>query len=132
MSMSLPFSVQLSRLKKKEEKEGLSDDEYKQFSELNKIVMYEKVAGFFFSNFPEVFDHSNPKPLAIGIRKDLYNACNLPNVHIKRFMYYWTNTEKYLWSLIKSSSRYDLNLNKKGVITDEQKELALEKLMNMN
>lgn len=86
---------------------------------------------YLIQNHPTLFG-DKPKPLKIGIHKDL-NQTRGPHSHktMHFFMSRYTQSKTYLQALIKGSSRYDLNGKPAGIVSEQQKQIAqqaLEKL----
>lgn len=84
--------------------------------------------------FGKVFDFKNPKPLKIGIIKDMINLAKKNNfpfsgVQIRIAINYYTSRTKYIVSILKNEYRYDLNQNISGEVTFEQKNVAKKLLL---
>jgi len=63
--------------------------------------------------YPDVFISGAPKPLKIGIHRDLYKALpEISNMNIRRFLHWWTGRRQYKAALKAAEStelpRYDL------------------------
>ena len=75
-------------------------------------------------NYPTLFG-DDPKPLKIGIHKDLLQTRGLHNRKITRiFINQHTRRTDYLQALAKGGPRYDLNNQPAGTVTELQQQLA--------
>ena len=84
--------------------------------------------------WPDTFSWSNPKPLKIGIREEILESTDSEdekkvllsalNCYVRRI--------KYVTSPINHTHRYDLNGNENELITDKEKEYAVQGLINFN
>ena len=84
--------------------------------------------------WPKAFSWSNPKPLKIGIREEVLGSSDSEdekklllsalNAYFRRI--------KYLTSPLNNTHRYDLNGNENELITDKEKEHAVQGLINFN
>lgn len=83
--------------------------------------------------FPKVFNLESPKPLKVGIGKDirkmiLEKGLDIPNSQISTGLMAYTQTEVYHKSLVEFRSRFNLNGLVDGEVTDNQRERAKKKL----
>jgi sRNA-binding protein len=84
--------------------------------------------------FPKVFDIYPPKPLAKGIRQEIYN-----HKDIEGFSYYavrlaiadWVCRTPYKKSIINNKFRFDLNGDERGEVTKEEKIHEIEECKNV-
>ena len=59
--------------------------------------------------WPEVFNVSHPRPLKVGIHKDIIAASSIPEDFISQALHFFTSTEKYLECIKAGATRIDLN-----------------------
>lgn len=83
--------------------------------------------------FPKVFNLESPKPLKVGIGKDIrimvvLKGLNIPNNQISTGLMAYTQTEAYQKSLVELSSRFNLDGLVDGEVTDKQRERAKKKV----
>lgn len=84
--------------------------------------------------WPKTFSWSDPKPLKIGMREDVLESTESEdekktldvalNCYVRRI--------KYATSPINHTHRYDLNGNENGLVTEKEKEHAVQVLINFN
>ena len=86
------------------------------------------------SRWPNTFNWNNPKPLKIGIRDEILASTDSEDE--KKCLLSALNTYfrriKYVTSQINHTHRYDLNGNENELITDKEKEYAVQGLINFN
>lgn len=83
--------------------------------------------------YPSVFDRSNPRPLAIGIHKELLAASRegrlaAPTSAIRMAIDRWTGSREYLAGLVQAAPRVNLQGEPDGEVTAEQAETARQTL----
>lgn len=83
--------------------------------------------------YPAVFDRSNPRPLAIGIHKELLAASRegrlaAPTSAIRMAIDRWTGSREYLAGLVQAAPRIDLQGEPAGEVTAEQADTARQTL----
>ncbi|WGM04073.1 ProQ/FINO family protein [Arsenophonus nasoniae] len=83
--------------------------------------------------FPKVFNFESPKPLKVGIGKDIRKmisekGLDIPNSQISTGLMAYTQTEAYQKSLVEFGSRFNLDGLVDGEVTDKQRERAKKKL----
>ncbi|HGJ5881862.1 ProQ/FINO family protein [Arsenophonus sp.] len=83
--------------------------------------------------FPKVFNLESPKPLKVGVGKDIRKmifekGLDIPNSQISTGLMAYTQTEVYQKSLIEFCSRFNLDGLVDGEVTDKQRERAKKKL----
>ena len=101
-----------------------------------KIKQYQAQIQALSALYPKCFT-SNPKPLAIGLDKEIMANEELKpederinKTSIKRFLGAYTSKYKYLQSCILGAARIDLEGNEVGVLNQEAVDFAKEKLAN--
>jgi len=75
-----------------------------------------------------VFDHTAPKPLAIGIMADVQAALECGHHPAKMFMAWWTRKTPYQRALAAGGPRYGLDGAEAGSVTAEQMAIAAGRL----
>ncbi len=79
--------------------------------------------------FPKTFNFKGPKPLKLGIRKDLLL---ISSPFSKRCLHHclgvYTHSKAYLEAIVQENWRYDLNGEKAEEVTQGQKDHALKML----
>src|SRR5690606_7473782 len=75
--------------------------------------------------YPAVFDQTSPRPLAIGIHKELLAASRegrlpAPTGAIRLAIDRWTGARQYLAGLVEGAARVDLQGESAGEVTAEQ------------
>lgn len=83
--------------------------------------------------FPKVFNIESPKPLKVGIGKDIRKmitekGLDILNSQISTGLMAYTQTEIYQKSLVEFCSRFNLDGLVDGEVTDKQRERAKKKL----
>lgn len=80
--------------------------------------------------FPKVMNLQTPKPLAIGIYKQLSKSFpDLTPEQIKYFLRYWTQREEYLKAMGKpNSERYNLDATVSERVSPENRMFAIVQL----
>ncbi|HGJ5877691.1 MAG TPA: ProQ/FINO family protein, partial [Arsenophonus nasoniae] len=83
--------------------------------------------------FPEIFNIESPKPFKIGIDRDLLKLAakrklEITNKQISKGLYFYIDTVAYQKALFEGSSRFDLNGQPCGEVSDKQRERAKKKL----
>ncbi|HGJ5880689.1 MAG TPA: ProQ/FINO family protein [Arsenophonus nasoniae] len=83
--------------------------------------------------FPKVFNFESPKPLKVGIGKDIRKmisekGLDIPNSQISTGLMAYTQTEAYQKCLVEFRSRFNLDGLVDGEVTDKQRERAKKKL----
>ena len=83
--------------------------------------------------YPKSFTRENPKPLKIGIDKDIINKGFWPYSarFLRRVLSFYMNTKEYQQNLLKGTYRYSLEGNPVGAILDYHKNIAHDKLRIM-
>ena len=72
--------------------------------------------------FPQTFNFKNPKPLKIGIHKDILNRePPFSPTQIRKVLDVYVNSPEYLKSVLNGSCRYDLDGAFVGDVSPEQK-----------
>lgn len=101
-----------------------------------KVQQYRKQIQALSALYPKCFT-ANPKPLAIGLDKEIIaNESLKPEVErisktsIKRFLGAYTSKYKYLQNCTLGAARIDLEGNEVGLLDQEAVEFAKEKLAN--
>ncbi len=94
----------------------------------------KEIAGILTTRWPKTFSWSNPKPLKIGIREEVLDSTDSEdekklllsalNAYFRRI--------KYVTSPLNNTHRYDLSGNENELITDKEKEHAVQGLINFN
>jgi len=81
------------------------------------------------AEYPDLFSRSSPRPLAIGIHKQLRLLLPdwLPMNAVRRFLSVWTIRRAYLEALARGGPRHGVN-GIAGSVTAEQVESAVSKL----
>ena|ERR1700733_9241138 len=91
---------------------------------------FESVKVMMSAIFPVFSDLKNPKPLKIGINKDIFklidehpNAGILSKKKIRMFLYWYTSKKSYQKALLNTDIRYDLdaNLSLTQILPDHKK-----------
>lgn len=59
--------------------------------------------------WPEIFSVSHPRPLKVGIHKDMIAASGIPEEFISQALHFFTSTEKYLECIKAGAIRIDLD-----------------------
>ena len=79
--------------------------------------------------FPKTFNFKNPKPLKLGIQKELLLV---PSPYSKRCLHHclrvYAHSKAYLEAIVQEKWRYDLNSEKAEEVTQGQKDHALKML----
>lgn len=83
--------------------------------------------------YPAVFDRANPRPLAIGIHKELLAAAReerlaAPTSAIRMAIDRWTGSREYLAGLVESAARVNLQGEPDGEVTAAQADTARQTL----
>ena len=81
------------------------------------------------TNHPIPFNDENPKPLAVGIYREI--AALYPQfsgVIIRKVLKKWVHDIRYLTALINCPSRHNLNGNVSGLVSDGDREYAQQLL----
>lgn len=83
--------------------------------------------------FPEIFNIELPKPLKIGIDRDLLKLAakrklDITKNQISGGLYFYIDTLAYQKALFEGGSRFDLNGQPCGEVNDKQREAAKKKL----
>lgn len=83
--------------------------------------------------YPKSFNRESPKPLKIGIDKDIIKKGFWPYSvrFLRRVLSFYANSKKYQQSLLKESYRYSLEGNPAGFILDYHKNRAHGKLQRI-
>ena len=84
--------------------------------------------------WPKTFSWSNPKPLKIGIREEVLDSTHSEDekkILLSALNAYFRRI-KYVTSPLNNTHRYDLNGNESELITDKEKEHAVQSLINFN
>jgi len=86
-------------------------------------------------SWPLLFAQQPPRPLKVGIMKDLIadaarRDIDFPGVEIGKALKRYTRTIPYQLALASESQRYGIDGEPDGVITDEQRAMALNWLNN--
>lgn len=83
--------------------------------------------------YPKSFTRGSPKPLKIGIDKDIIKKGFWPYSarFLRRVLSFYANSKDYQQSLFKESYRYSLEGNPVGSILDYHKNIAYNKLQLM-
>ena len=79
------------------------------------------------TNHPIPFNDENPKPLAVGIYREI--AALYPQfsgVIIRKVLKKWVHDIRYLTALINCPSRHNLNGNVSGLVSSGEREYAKE------
>lgn len=112
---------------------NLSRNRIEEMKEKMKISLSKKdfrpVLNEIISKFPKIFDKKQPLPLKIGIDFDIHAL--MPHVSrnlINRSLRYWTNSHKYLCSIVSFDKRFDINGVALEDVTAEQKRKAKTKM----
>ena len=72
--------------------------------------------------FGPLFDPEQPRPLALGIHKQLGKVIGLKRA--KRLMEWWTDWAPYVAALAAGGKRYNLDGSEAGEVTEAQRERA--------
>ena len=81
------------------------------------------------ARFPKTFNFNDPKPLKIGIQLDLFAmACPFSKGLLRKCLVFYVNSKAYLEATIQENWRYDLNGERVGEVTKDDKEHALQML----
>lgn len=85
------------------------------------------------ATYPAVFDRANPRPLAIGIHKELLAAARegrlaAPTSAIRMAIDRWTGSREYLAGLLESVARVNLQGEPDGEVTAAQADTARQTL----
>jgi hypothetical protein len=75
-----------------------------------------------------VFDHTAPKPLAIGILADVQAKLGCGHNAAKQFMAWWARKKPYQRALAAGGPRYGLDGTEAGLVTAEQMAVAAARL----
>lgn len=79
--------------------------------------------------YPAIFDEQQPKPLAVGIHRQLKDAIPDASMTLVRdFLRRWTRRSEYLQAVAEHSRRYDLNLEEGEEIDPDHRRQAQEAL----
>lgn len=83
--------------------------------------------------YPAVFDRANPRPLAIGIHKELLAASregrlSVPTSSIRMAIDRWTGSREYLAGLVEAAPRINLQGEADGEVTAAQADTARQTL----
>ena len=83
------------------------------------------------TNHPIPFNDENPKPLAVGIYRELAPLYpQFSGVIIRKVLKKWVNDIRYLTAVLNCPSRHNLNGNVSGLVSSGEREYAQE-LVNM-
>lgn len=83
-------------------------------------------------DYPKLFSLMNPKPLKVGITKDIESSIGKPEakkIFLKTGLKKYTQTKGYLRSMLKEKSRYGLDGKVAGDVTEEHRKHAEEELV---
>lgn len=83
--------------------------------------VYKCFIGKMCKHCPEVFDKDNPKPLCIGVNKQVEQATGLPRNIVKACLSVWVNRVEYLDAVIYGDYRYNSKGFPVGCISHEDK-----------
>lgn len=79
--------------------------------------------------FPEIFDPRDPKPLAVGVHRQLKDALSdISMTQIRAFLRQWTRRPAYLKAIVEGEQRLDLNAQTTEQIDPDHQRQAKEKL----
>jgi len=76
------------------------------------------------SEYGAVFDPAAPKPLAIGIHRDVVRATGATGVIVRLVLGAWTSRPAYLAALVAGAARFGLDGSVAGAVTEEQAAIA--------
>jgi len=132
LTLNKPLSPEtqekLLKIKNLSEKNSKMSDQEKA-DRANAKELFYKTKTWLESTYPNVFNFNNPKPLKMGVRKELLLA---PSPYSKRqvnkCLGVYCSTKAYLESIIQGDWRYDLNGAQVETITQEQKDHAAKQL----
>lgn len=75
--------------------------------------------------YPTIFDYNEPKPLAIGIHKDIWQVFpQYSHKIIRLFLTTWVKDPRYLAAILKHPHRFNLEGMPIALIADVEKEYA--------
>ena len=132
LTLNKPLSPEtqekLLKIKTLSEKNTKISDQEKADS-ANARELFGKTKAWLESTYPNAFSFNNPKPLKIGVRKELLLA---PSPYSKRqvnkCLGVYCSTKAYLEAITIGDWRYDLNGAQVEPITQEQKDHAAKQL----
>lgn len=98
-------------------------------------TLYEKTKStkkWLQENFPEAFT-TPPRPLKIGIHKDIFEKLTLPEapskITLRRTLRFYVNSPAYLRTMVVGASRVDLDGNSVSLVTEKDASIAHEALV---
>lgn len=81
------------------------------------------------STYPEALNFNEPKPLKLGIERDLLDSSSpYSKSQLRKCLRVYCASRGYLKAIAKENWRYDLNGEKVGGIIQEHKDYALKQL----
>ena len=91
--------------------------------------LFNKTKTWIESTYPDAFNFNNPKPLKIGVRKELLLVSSpYSKRQVNKCLGVYCSTKAYLEAIILGEWRYDLNGAQVEPITQEQKDHAAKQL----
>lgn len=134
-----PEGYKFNRLERKEIKRqmgilGSAEHNEKQTAEAieARLKRYSNAGRWIKATWPEVFDYDDPKPLAVGIDKQIYKAMeeateageelDFSRKNMRKVLMEWTNRWKYKNALETYSHRYNLDGTESGPVFEERDE----------
>ena len=111
-----------------EENAKMSDQE--KADRTNAKELFYKTKYWLESTYPNAFNFNNPKPLKMGVRKELLLASSpYSKRHVNKCLGVYCSTKAYLEAITLGDWRYDLNGAQVEPITQEQKDYAAKQLV---
>lgn len=116
------FGVQPKKKKRKGWSDTYSNEKKKEcVADLNKMLPNN------------MFDLKDPKPLSIGLGKELLDMAradeNISTTRVRAGVGFFTNTQEYYLALIVKKKRYNIKGEYVADVTDEQVEVAKQKFI---
>ena len=90
-----------------------------------------EVLRYFIKVFPKLFSVKDPKPLALGVHKDIFERVEKEGItkkEISKALGRYITRKAYFQCVIEGGDRYDLDGNKTGKVGEEHIEEARKKL----
>lgn len=126
--LSLETQEKLLKIKTLSEKNAKMSDQEKA-DRANARELFDRTKSWLESTYPNAFNFNNPKPLKMGIRKELLLASSpYSKRQVNKCLGVYCSTKAYLEAITLGEWRYDLNGAQVEPITQEQKDHAAKQL----
>ena len=117
--------------KNQKEKDLLTQQQQKEALKLY-LERRKEALSYLCTTYPLCFDLHDPKPLKIGIGKDVLNefqeSFNISKITLRKALEFYTRRQKYLKNCLKCSHRITLSGEQDATLSQKDKDFAKEKL----